>query len=194
MKSRHQKPTQEKVYIDYTQAINLLNNQTISGSWLAPYMYPSYPPPIPLWAMGKPRRKFVPYFGVQLPTTTTTNTTSTTPMPGVLDTSCSHLPPSCWNNSPYLPLPIECIGNKQDSISVQLPVLNKRFNFPIFLVSILNKEFSAKYESYLGIILESYWSHPESSWRYPWSSWSHPETSWVILVILSYSGVILESS
>ena len=79
------------------------------GSWLAPYMYPSYPPPIPLWAIGKPRRKFVPYFGKHY-TTTTTTTTTTAPKPAVLDSSCSHLPSTCWNNSPYLPLPIECIG------------------------------------------------------------------------------------
>ena len=74
-------------------------------------MYPSYPPPIPLWAIGKPRRKFVPYFGKHFTTTTTTTTTSTTtPKPAVLDSSCSHLPSTCWNNSPYLPLPIDCIG------------------------------------------------------------------------------------
>ena len=81
-----------------------------TGSWIAPYMYPSYPPPIPLWAIGKPRRKFVPYFGKHFTTTTTTTTSTTTPSPAVLDSSCSHLPSSCWNNSPYLPLPIDCIG------------------------------------------------------------------------------------
>ena len=79
-------------------------------------MYPSYPPPIPLWAIGKPRRKFVPYFGKHYtPTTTTTTTTTTTPKPAVLDSSCSHLPSTCWNNSPYLPLPIECIGTNQNT-------------------------------------------------------------------------------
>ena len=71
-------------------------------------MYPSYPPPIPLWAIGMPRRKFVPYFEKHY--TTTTTTTTTTAKPAVLDSSCSHLPSSCWNNSPYLPLPLECIG------------------------------------------------------------------------------------
>merc|ERR1711971_1318276 len=76
-----------------------------TGSWLPPYMYPSYPPPIPLWAIGKPRRKFVPYFGKHYKPPTTT----TTAKPAVLDSSCSHLPSSCWNNSPYLPLPLECI-------------------------------------------------------------------------------------
>ena len=81
-----------------------------SGSWLAPYMYPSYPPPIPLWAIGKPRRKFVPYFGKSYTTTTTTKTT-TTARPTVLESSCSHLPAKCWNTPSYLPLPLDCIGN-----------------------------------------------------------------------------------
>ena len=83
-------------------------------------MYPSYPPPIPLWAIGMPRRKFVPYFGKHYtpPQTTTTTTTTTTAKPAVLDSSCSHLPSSCWNNSPYLPLPLECIGVIQNMLTI----------------------------------------------------------------------------
>ena len=82
-------------------------------------MYPSYPPPIPLWAIGMPRRKFVPYFGKHYtPPPTTTTTTTTTAKPAVLDSSCSHLPSSCWNNSPYLPLPLECIGVIQNMLTI----------------------------------------------------------------------------
>jgi hypothetical protein len=29
--------------------------------------YPSYPPPLPLWALNRPRRKFEPYFGLPVP-------------------------------------------------------------------------------------------------------------------------------
>ena len=81
-------------------------------------MYPSYPPPIPLWAIGMPRRKFVPYFGKHYTPPTTTTTTTTTAKPAVLDSSCSHLPSSCWNNSPYLPLPLECIGVIQNMLTI----------------------------------------------------------------------------
>ena len=75
----------------------------------------SYPPPLPLWAIGpqspfKPRRKFVPYFGLSWLSTTTTTTTTTTERPYVPFSSCSHLPPICssyFASSPAKPLPTQ---------------------------------------------------------------------------------------
>ena len=74
----------------------------------------SYPPPLPLWAIGpqspyKPRRMFVPYFGLNWSTTTTT-TTTTTERPYVPFSTCEHLPSYCdsyFSSSPTKPLPTQ---------------------------------------------------------------------------------------
>ena len=81
-----------------------------SDPWLAPYKYPSYPPPIPLWAAGKPRRRYIPYFGKDYTTPTPTPTTPTTTAGRPVSSSCQHLPSECWSSPSYLPLPLNCIG------------------------------------------------------------------------------------
>lgn len=81
---------------------------------------PSYPPALPLWALGpyspyKPRRMFEPFFGGDwLSTTTTTpsTTSTTTPRPFVPFSSCSHLPTYCtsyFTSASSSPLPTQCI-------------------------------------------------------------------------------------
>jgi hypothetical protein len=77
--------------------------------------WPSYPPPLPLWALGplspyRTRRAFVPYWGPawRPPTTTTT----TTERPSDPLSSCHHLPAYCsshFSARPSLPLPVQCI-------------------------------------------------------------------------------------
>ena len=77
--------------------------------------YSSYPPPLPLWALGpkspyKPRRMFVPYFGLSWSTTTTTTTTTTTERPYVPFSTCEHLPSYCssyFSLGSTKPLPIQ---------------------------------------------------------------------------------------
>ena len=81
-----------------------------SDPWLAPYKYPSYPPPIPLWAAGKPRRRYIPYFGKDYTTSTPTPTPATTTAGRPVSSSCQHLPSECWSSPSYLPLPLNCIG------------------------------------------------------------------------------------
>lgn len=74
--------------------------------------WPSYPPPLPLWAIGpqspyKPRRMFVPYFGLNWSTTTSTTTTE---RPYVPFSTCEHLPSYCSSyflSSPTKPLPTQ---------------------------------------------------------------------------------------
>ena len=97
-----------------------------SDPWLAPYKYPSYPPPIPLWAAGKPRRRYIPYFGKDYTTPTPTPTTPTTTAGRPVSSSCQHLPSECWSSPSYLPLPLNCIGEspaemapRYDQLSVQ---------------------------------------------------------------------------
>ena len=80
---------------------------------------PSYPPPLPLWAIGpqspyKQRRMFVPYFGLNWSTTTTTTTstttTTTTERPYEPFSTCQHLPSYCssyFASSPAKPLPTQ---------------------------------------------------------------------------------------
>ena len=87
-----------------------INNFCLPDPWLAPYKYPSYPPPIPLWAAGKLRRKFIPYFGKDYTTAPPSTTTTTTTTGRPESSSCLHLPSSCRSSPPYLPLPLECIG------------------------------------------------------------------------------------
>ena len=76
----------------------------------------SYPPPLPLWALGpqspyKPRRRFVPYFGPSWSSSSTTTTTSTTTeRPYVPFSTCSHLPAYCssyFGAHPDKPLPTQ---------------------------------------------------------------------------------------
>ena len=78
--------------------------------------WPSYPPPLPLWALGplspyKTRRRFIPYFGPSWRPPTTT-TTTTTMRPFVPFSTCSHLPPYCmdyFSSTLSSPLPTQCI-------------------------------------------------------------------------------------
>lgn len=90
--------------------------------------YTSYPPPLPLWALGpkspyKPRRMFVPYFGLSWSTTTTT-----TERPYVPFSTCEHLPSYCssyFSLGSTKPLPIQCIDVcAVDSVSALKPTLS----------------------------------------------------------------------
>ena len=97
-----------------------------SGDSYFLYKYGSYPPPLPLWAISKPRRKFVPYFGLDQTTKPPTTTTTQEPTP-----SCQHLPPSCWSTPQYLPLPLNCIDIcSLDSVSTLQPTLSTCSTFP----------------------------------------------------------------
>ena len=103
-----------------------------SDPWLAPYKYPSYPPPIPLWAAGKPRRRYIPYFGKDYTTSTPTPPTTTAGRP--VSSSCQHLPSECWSSPSYLPLPLNCIGESPVS-SLQSPVSSHSALYWCLLVS-----------------------------------------------------------
>merc|ERR1712223_1353898 len=47
------------------------------------------------------------------------------------DSTCSHLPSKCWNRSPYLPLPLECIDVcAVGAVSSLQPVLSSCASFP----------------------------------------------------------------
>jgi len=105
---------------------------------LAPY--PSYPPPLPLWAIHRPTRKYEPYFGPKRTTPSTTATTSvyttsttttppttpatTTTFRPVVKPPCHGLPAYCDNVLPHLPLPLECI----DICDVDFEELNSYCN------------------------------------------------------------------
>ena len=78
--------------------------------------WPSYPPPLPLWAIGpqspyKPRRRFVPYFGLNWSSTTTSTTsTTTTERPYEPFSTCEHLPAYCssyFSSNSTKPLPTQ---------------------------------------------------------------------------------------
>eukprot|EP00090_Calanus_glacialis_P017781 TRINITY_DN27599_c0_g1_i1.p1 TRINITY_DN27599_c0_g1~~TRINITY_DN27599_c0_g1_i1.p1 ORF type:complete len:185 (-),score=42.79 TRINITY_DN27599_c0_g1_i1:94-648(-) len=102
------------------------NNYIETGDSYFLYKYGSYPPPLPLWAISKPRRKFVPYFGLDQTTKPPTTTTTQEPTP-----SCQHLPPSCWSTPQYLPLPLNCIDIcSLDSVSTLQPTLSTCSTFP----------------------------------------------------------------
>ena len=82
----------------------------------------SYPPPIPLWALKKPRRDFHPYFGIFQSAQTTS--TSTKPP------STSSTPPTTGDSSSCRPdivsgnLPWECIEIIQVTL-ISKPIHNR---------------------------------------------------------------------